>query len=215
MGSIKKDTNKQLIMNNILLIIWIVIGFTSCNSQTTKQTIQTSEYECNVIGWKFNYPSDWKVLSDDDIAVIEGRGKSAMESTINEEIEVNNENLLWLKKDQFNSFTSTIQPYDSLVDGPYLENQASLNQLIIETYKNQGIQFDYRIGKELIDGIEFTTLESTIYTPDRKKVIMNQIIYDRLINGKTSLTLSINFNNDKDKQSLLGIIKTSKIAQRQ
>jgi hypothetical protein len=202
-------------MNKILLIIWIVIGFTSCNSQTTKQTIQTSEYECNVIGWKFNYPSDWKVLSDDDIAVIEGRGKSAMESTINEEIEVNNENLLWLKKDQFNSFTSTIQPYDSLVDGPYLENQASLNQLIIETYKNQGIQFDYRIGKELIDGIEFTTLESTIYTPDRKKVIMNQIIYDRLINGKTSLTLSINFNNDKDKQSLLGIIKTSKIAQRQ
>ena len=159
LGSIKQDANKQLIMKNILLIIWIVIGLTSCNSQTTKQSKQTTEYECNVIGWKFSYPSDWKVLSDDDIAVIEGRGKSAMESTINEEIEVNNKNLLWLKKDQFNSFTSTIQPYDSLVDGPYLENQASLNHLIIETYKNQGIQFDYKICKELIDGLEFTTLE--------------------------------------------------------
>ena len=40
-------------------------------------------------------------------------------------------------------------------------------------------------------------------------------MYDRLINGKTSLTLSINYNNDKDRQSLSEIIKSSRITQRQ
>jgi hypothetical protein len=202
-------------MKKLFLIAWIALGFISCKSQPTKLNDKTIKYTCNEIGWTFNYPSDWKVLSDDEIALIEGRGRTAMESTINEEIPIINNNLLWLKKDHFNSFTSTIQPYDTIADGPYTENQELLSQILIETYKNQGIQFDYNIGKELIDGLEFATLETIIYTPDRKKVIMNQIMYDRLINGKTSLTLSINYNNDNDKRSLMGIIKTSELAQRQ
>jgi hypothetical protein len=202
-------------MKKLLLIAWISVGLISCNSQQTKQTVKTNEYTCNEIGWTIHYPNDWKVLSKDEIAIIEGRGRTAMESTINEEIPLNNNNLLWLKKDQFNSFTSTIQPYDTIEDGSYSENQELLTQLMVDTYTNQGLQFDYKSGKELVDGLEFTTFESVIYTPDRKKIILNQIMYDRLINGKTSLTFSINYNNDKDKQALMEIIKTSKLTQRQ
>ena len=205
----------EVIMKKKLIFVWILTGFISCNSQTSTQKEVKREYKCNEIGWTFYYPIDWKVLSDDEIAVIEGRGKTAMEGVINEKIEGKNKNPLWLKKDQFNSFTSTLQAYDSIVDGPYSENQASLIQLLIETYKSQGIKFDYNSGKEFIDGLEFTTFESILYSPDRKIVIMRQIMYDRLIDGKTSLTLSINYNNEKDKQSLIGIIKTSKINHRQ
>lgn len=202
-------------MKNFLFILLIIAGVTSCNSQPKQQEAKKTNYICSEIGWTFTYTGDWKTLNKEEIALIEGRGKSAMESTLNEEIPLNNKNLLWLKKDAFNSFTSTIQPYDTIADGPYSENQELLTQIMIETYKNQGIQFDYKVGKTLIDGLEFTTLETVIYTPDRKKVIMNQTMYDRLINGKTSLTLSINYNNDKDRLSLMDIIKTSKISQRQ
>jgi len=214
-GSIGYYSHKYKIMKKLLLIAWISVGLISCNSQQSKQTEKTSEYTCDEIGWTFHYPNDWKVLSKDEIDIIEGRGRTAMESTINEEIPLNNNNLLWLKKDQFNSFTSTIQPYDTIVDGSYSENQKLLTQLMVDTYSNQGVQFDYKSGKESVDGLEFTTFECVIYAPDRKKIILNQIMYDRLINGKTSLTFSINYNNDKDKEALMGIIKTSKLTQRQ
>lgn len=183
--------------------------------QSTNQTEKLLEFSCDEVGWTFNYPNNWKVLSKDEISIMEGRGKKAIENTLNEEIPLNNNNILWLKKNAFNSFTSTIQPYDTIEDGPYSENQALITQIIIDTYKNQGIQLEYKKGIELIDGLEFTTLESTIYAPDSKKVILNQIMYDRLISGKTSLTLSINYNNEKDKQSLMEIIKSSKFEQRQ
>jgi hypothetical protein len=202
-------------MKKMVFFIWITISFLSCNFQTSQKDNATVKFECKEIGWSFEYPSNWKILTDNEIAIIEGRGKTAMEETMNEKIEVNHKNLLYLKKDPFNSFSSTIQPFDSITDGPYPETQTALNQLIIETYKNQGMQFDYKIGKEIIDGLEFQTLESIIYSSDRKKIIMNQIMYDRLINGKMSLTLSINYNNEKDKQSLFGIIRTSKITFRQ
>lgn len=38
-------------------------------------------------------------------------------------------------------------------------------------------------------------------------------MYDRLIDGKTSLTISVNYKN-ANEESLMGIIKTSKLTQR-
>jgi hypothetical protein len=167
------------------------------------------KFECEELGWTFEYPASWKVLSAAEIAEIEGQGKTAVEGIVNEEIEMNNKNILYLKKNPLNSFTSTMQAYDSVTDGPYEENQAMLTQLIIETYQDQGIQFDFKTGKTKIDGLESTTLESTIYSPDRKQVIMQQVMYDRLFGGKTSLTMSINYSNEADKTTLLNIIQSS------
>lgn len=122
--------------------------------------------------------------------------------------------MLWLSKDQFNSFTSNSQSYDSLVDGPYKESQEFVYLALEETYNSQGIQFDASYGSARIDGLEFSTAEYTVYTPDRKKVLLNQVIYDRLINGNISLTLNINYNNDKDKAILLDVINSSKFTKR-
>jgi hypothetical protein len=200
---------------SILVIPILVILLTSCNSGVTSKSSDCIEFECEELGWTFEYPASWKVLSPAEIAEIEGRGKTAVEGTVNEEITMNNKNILYLKKNPLNSFTSTMQAYDSLTDGPYEENQAMLTQLIIETYQKQGIQFDFKTGKTKIDGLEFSTLESTIYSPDRKKVIMQQIMYDRLFDRKYSLTMSVNYSNEADRKTLIALLQSSHFSVRE
>jgi hypothetical protein len=181
----------------------------SCNSQP-KQDSKYKHFECAEAGWSFEYPSDWSEYSKEEIAKVETRGREAMEMTADTEIEMNTKNILWLKKDPFNSFTSTLQPSDSISRKQHSEDEELLNQTIIDTYKSQGIEFDYKTGKQNIDDLEFHVFEATIYTPDRKTVLLNQIVFDRLIGDKTALTLSLNYNNEKDKQALLHIIGSSK-----
>lgn len=195
-------------MRNLMFLL-MIMGFISCNL-ISKPPV---DYECKEIGWTFSYPGGWEVLSDEDVAILEGRGKEAIENTLDAEVEMNSKNLIWLKKDVFNTFTSTIQPQDSLTAEAYAENQDLMIELIVATYEDKGMEFDYKVGKELIDGLEFATFEVDIYAPGTREVILNQIMFDRLINGNTSLTLSINTNNEKDKESLLEMIKASKIAQ--
>ncbi|NBW35625.1 MAG: hypothetical protein EBR30_11540 [Cytophagia bacterium] len=185
----------------------------ACNSQHAGQ-VEYKLYKDEGTGWVTKFQNSFQVMSAEEIAKLEGRGQVAMEETLDEKLVLTHKNLLWLKKDQFNSFTSNSQPFDAVTDGSYAENQALLFETIEETFKNQGLEFNVKYGKVLIDNLEFSTMETTLYTPDRKKVIMNQIMYDRLINGTLSLTLNINYNNEVDKAVLLDIINSSKFSKR-
>ena len=200
-------------MNSPKLLILIILPIFSCHSQKTDK-IEYAVYEDKEIGWTTQYSNSWKVMTAAEIEKLEGRGQTAMASTLDENLILIRKNLLWLEKDQFNSFTSNSQPFDTITDGNYKDNQEFLNQTLVNTYKSQGTQFDVKFGKVKIDGLEFSTMETTLFTPDRKKILMNQIMYDRLINGTATLTLDINYNNDKDREILLHMINSSKLLKR-
>lgn len=194
------------------IIIYTAILFvitTSCNGQSKKTEFKA--FKDDQMGWSINYPDYLKILSDSEIAVYEGRAEEPLEETIGEEIEYNHKNLIWLLKDRFNSFSSNSQPYDSSVDGPYEENQKILNEAILETYRSQGIEFDSDFGFYIIDGLEFSTMTTKLYTPDRSKVILTQIVFERLFSNSRTLTLNINFNNPMDKEILMKVINSSKL----
>jgi hypothetical protein len=197
----------------MILFTLIVLTLHGCNTQNRKLE-EYKVYEDPETGWITRYPASYHTMTDEEMTKLEQKGLSAMEETLDQEIDTSHKNLLWLSKDQFNSFTSNSQSYDSLVDGPYKESQEFVYLALEETYNSQGIQFDASYGSARIDGLEFSTAEYTVYTPDRKKVLLNQVIYDRLINGNISLTLNINYNNDKDKAILLDVINSSKFTKR-
>ena len=75
--------------------------------------------------------------------------------------------------------------------------------------RSQGITIDHKRGTALIGGLVFETMQITLYTPDKKKVIARQIVYDRLINER-SLTISIMFNNDADKATIMRVLRNSR-----
>lgn len=173
-----------------------------------------STYKDSVSGWSTQYLSSTHRMTPDEIATIEGRGQEAIETSMDQEIDVlRHRNLIWLRKDLFNSMTSNVQPFDAAVDGDYEEIQKGILEIIKQTYTDQGIQFDIKTEKVEIDGLEFNAAYITLYTPDRSKTLMNQIIYDRLIEGDKILTININYNN-LGKEEMISIIKASKFSKR-
>lgn len=200
-------------MTRLKLLLLFILPVCACSSQKADNEL-LKDFVDDEIGWTSKFPESFEIMAPEEIDRVEGRGQTAMEETVEEELVLTHKNLLWLRKDAFNSFTSNSQPFDPATDGSYEENQEALGQIIEETYRSQGIQFETKYGSTEIDGLEFSTMETVLYTPDRKKVLMNQIMYDRLINGTASLTLNINYNNDEDRDALLGIIKSSKLSKR-
>lgn len=171
-------------------------------------------YHDSISGWSVQYPSAIPMLTEAEIAALEGRGQEAIESSMDQKFEgFTHRNLLWIRKDIFNSITSNIQPYDASTDGDYKEMQDMILEVIKQTYSDQGIEFDSRVDKTTIDGLDFNTTYFTLFMPDRSKVLMHQVLYDRLIDGKYSLTINVNYN-DVGKEELMQIINSSKFSKR-
>src|SRR5699024_6791927 len=169
----------------------------------------TIHYEAEIIGWSSEYPVDWKVISKNEQLRLEDTGKQAMEKTTGSPINGERTNLLWLRKNALNAFTSTIAPYDSAIDGSYSDLQEAINKITVQTYRDQGLSLSHTRGELLIDGILFKKQKLTILTPDESDTLMQQVVFDQLINDSTSLTISLMYNNQKDKETLYSIIQSS------
>jgi hypothetical protein len=199
--------NTMIMKNTFIYLLFIGILSACVIQPNDKKNI--SIYENKSLGWSVEYPNNWKVLNNDEIIQSEGNSKKALD-TLND-TQMHNKNLIWVQKDGFNSFSSTVQSFDSLIDGSYDKTQEALFQAMLDTYYKQGLNFQYKVGKDKIDDLEFKTYFIKFLSPDRKNIILYQVIFDRLIDGKNALTLSINFNNENDRQALIDIVKSSKL----
>jgi hypothetical protein len=197
-------------MKTLIIPFMLLCILNACVIHPTDKKNDFISYQNKDAGWSIVYPNGWKVLNDDDILKMEGNAKKALESTLKDSVQMRHKNLIWLQKDGFNSFSSTLQVYDSLIDGPYTATQQALFENMLETYSKQGLQFQYKTSNELIDNLSFKAYFIKFLSADKKNVILYQIIFDRLIAGKNSITLSINFNNDTDKRTLINIVNSSK-----
>lgn len=189
----------------------IILLFASIVGQSQDVTLKTFEFK--PVGWTIKYPADWPEVSKEEIAQIEGRGLKAMEATVESEIEMSHTNLLWIKKNIFNSFTSNAQPFNEQKDGPHSENYKLIQDAILQAFTSQGIKHSVKYETFKIDGLDFNMMEVTIYHPKSPDVaLLNQIILNRFIGKKSSLTLNINYNNAEDKAALIKMLESSKFS---
>ena len=105
-----------------------------------------------------------------------------------------------------NAFLSNIEFFDS-TQAAFEQNEAYVYQLLIDTYKNQNVPIEPHTGKQIIDGLEFSTIEIKIYK--NNKLIMTQKMYNRLINNYI-FSMTIVYGNEKDKAILEKIVTDSK-----
>ena len=200
---------KHLPIFALILIVIVICPSTQAQEELFEGRIVENVYKNEKLGWETVIPAGWVVRSKSEIARIEGMGKEAMEKALKQKVVPDHTPLLYLQKDQFNRFTSAAQKFDLKRDGRYKDQQEFVFKSIIGAYRTQGITFDRKRGKELIGGLEFESMQVTLYTPDRKKVIAHQIVYDRLINER-SLMVSVMFNNDADRTSMVDSLKKSR-----
>jgi hypothetical protein len=179
------------------------------NKHVDEGNVKENIYKSTEIGWSIKIPEGWTVVAKDIIEANDLKGKTAIEKTAGAEVDISRlKHLISFKKNQFNLFASTSEPYKEEYPGEYIENGKNLNKLIFDTYRDQGIKADSLSGIAIIDGLEFKTFETKIYGKDGT-LILNQIMYSRLING-FDFGININYNNVTDRDEMLKALNESK-----
>ncbi len=175
----------------------------------TEGEIRAGVYTHPGFGWSMKVPDGWRVKTKDEMSSTRQRGLDAMQKNVDGPIDLTTTvELLYLQRDQFNQFTSTADAFDPSKDGSYADNHQDLVQVILKTYADAGVKVRHELRTETIAGIQFNVMDATILTPDGQKLILHQRLYDALL-GSRSLTVSLNWNNDKTRDALLHAWTTS------
>ncbi|MBS1636901.1 MAG: hypothetical protein JST26_13370 [Bacteroidetes bacterium] len=192
-----------------IFLIFASCGHVDPNSQIDEGKITGTTYESKEIGWSMELPAGWKIVSKDKIEANDETGKKAIEKSSGLEIDTKTlKHLISFQKDAFNIFASTAEPFKEEYPGQYEQNNAALNEIMYNTFADQGIKVDTASSKETIQGLDFNVYRTTVYAPDGK-VIMNQILYSRLINGY-DFGVNMNYNNEQDKATMMNAFLKSK-----
>lgn len=167
-------------------------------------------YSSDEIGWTMEIPSGWNIIDLEQTKKTNQVGLKALEETLNSDVDISQlKQLLALKKNSFNIFQSSSEPFNLEYEGEYEENNGTLKKIMYETYQNQGIKADTSSTTiENIDGYNFLTYSFTLYGR-KNEIILTQILYSRLING-FDFGAFINYNNENDKNELLKAFRSSK-----
>ncbi len=201
-------------MKTKLTILLFSTVLFSCKTDPNKQIdegkITENIYHSEEIGWTMEIPKGWHVTHKSDLDKRTKKGLDAIGETAGIEIDASGlKQLLNFQKNQFNIFQSTSEPFEEEYEGEWEENNIGLKELIYRTYLEKGIRADSTETRTIkIDGLEFKSSEFTIYSP-KGEVVLNQILYSRLING-LDFGVNINYNNESDKKEMLEAWSNSK-----
>ena len=175
----------------------------------------TNRYSADEIGWTTSIPSGWEVQTRENTKKNTERGLKAIEKEMNAEVDASKLiQLLNLKKGKFNSFLSTIEPYDTTDGISYEEHNRRLYEVMKQTYAGQGTDARYSEDTALLDGLSFYVFNVKIYNKDKSTVILNQTMYSRLINGY-DFGMTISYNGDEARKELEDIVFSSKFSKRE
>lgn len=200
----------------MLLFIFILPAFIymSCvqpdaNKQIDEGKIEGNMYHSKEIGWSIEIPEGSEITMKDRILANERETRAVIKRASGVTMDVSKViHLISFRKDADNVFESTAEPFKDERPGAYEQHNRFVYKLLYDAYLKLGISVDTSSGMETIDGLHFYTFNITAYAPGRK-VILNQVLYNRLINGY-DFAVSINYNNPFDKEILLRTLQHSK-----
>jgi len=202
------------IKNTFILLALILCAF-SCkeldpNNQIDEGNIANSIYKSREIGWQMEIPKGWDIVSMEETDAFQKKGEDLLQPMVDGVIDGSQtRNLLSFKKNIFNMFQSTSEPFEIEYEGEWEETNIALKELIEDTFAQQGIKVKPSvITNEIIDGLEFKRYTFTIYDQN-DKVILNQIMYSRWIDG-FDFGVNINYNNEDSKNEMLTAFRNSK-----
>lgn len=197
---------KILIYSCLAFSVSFILG---CNSPSTKEEKPTQEsYTSKEIGWTVEIPTGYKLTSQTKMDADDQKGKEAIGKVYQGELKLDSlKHLISFMKNQFNSFDSTIEPYEEIEPGEYAENNVLIRKLVFDTYHKQGIKIDTSSARLDLKGQIFNAFYIKIYGPNGE-VALNQIMYSKMIKGY-DFGVNINYNNEADKKVLVNAFMSS------
>ena len=202
-------------MAKILSLFAVILLVTACgqldpNDQIDEGEIVENVYRSEEIGWTMEIPNGWKLLTREQVDGYENKGKEMLLDAFSEDFDFDGlKNLLHFQKNQFNVFQSTSEPFLEEYEGEWSENNRALKDVLLETYRSQGIQVESsEIEIEEIDGVKFEVYNIVLKAPNGK-VVVTQTMYSSLINGY-DFGANMTYNSDGARDVMLGVWKKSK-----
>jgi hypothetical protein len=181
---------------NYLLLIFVLI-VQGCNSQTTPK----KEIYNKAFNWRITIPENFESVKPEDWEKMQNKGMDALEDTYGERIVNQSKSIFVFKSDQLNYFESNYQPFDTAIDGDYLESCKGVNDILITTFKDQmpDVIIEKSNSIEKIDNLDFIVFKIKIEYPN--KMVLHSLMYSRLF-GKKDLSVNIMYV-DPSKGALL------------
>lgn len=178
-----------------------------------QEKLDKNKYFNEEIGWTITIPEGWKVRDKQKQKSVHKKGQKAIEDATGEKMDISSlKHLLYFEKDKFNIFVSSSEECDFTYQ-EWLENEKLLKETINNTYKNLGIDFVITKSRETkIDGLKFNAFSVTLFGPN-KKIIMTQVIFNRLIENYC-FSMTINYNSEVNKKDLLKALMSSKFSKK-
>src|SRR6266496_702343 len=150
-----KYLGKNSVMKYFILPAFILLLITGCKSKQTlkekQQELETGKlnekniYNAAEVGWTVQLPENWDVQTKRENEKINEKGKKLIEESSGTKIDDSGLiELVTLKKDPFNSFLSTIEPFNEEKDGSYAEHNVMVNDMMKKAYESKKIYSEYK-----------------------------------------------------------------------
>jgi len=204
----RTEDHTMKIFHIFVLIIGLCLLCISCEKPEPTERVDEGSITDNVytskeIGWTIEIPKSWTLIPTRTIDSHQSVGQDAIEESTGLDVDTSAlKNLVGFQKDRFNLFQSTSEPFEEEYKGEWEEHNAILRDVILQTYRDQGVKIEAsEIETENIGGLEFHKFSVQIISPGGD-LILNQIIFSRLING-FDFGVNINYNNEELGREML------------
>ena len=190
-------------LKKILTAITIALSI-NAPAQDTAQLLTFKE-----VGWTIKLPPSFKVLSAEEDKATNERGKKAIESTINLEIDNSKtKTLISAAKNQFSYFNATITPFNPAKDGNWQEVNQGLKDILYTTFKEKMTdgKVDTATTKTTISGVIFDKFEVVVSVGD--KFIFHSYLLSKLYKG-FDFGISYLFTDNETKEEIETMLKNS------
>jgi len=178
------------------------------NKQVDEGAVKGETYVSQDMGWTIVIPKGWTVVSRDQMEASEQKEAEAVKKSSHTDVDVTGvKHLIGFEKDVFNSLSSLSEPFPDASPGAFEDNCATVNKMIYDAYTSQGIRTDTSSSVEMMHGHKFHVFYSTMYNK-LGIIVLQQVLYLKLIN-KRLFSVTINYNNDKDKKVMMDAFMNS------
>jgi hypothetical protein len=207
------------------ILLGVGLGLSACDKEQSltekQQAVENGNlddaltYTVAEVGWSTQLPAGWDVMTPETAQKLQTQGQKAVEKAAEAQVDVSAlKQLLNLRKDPFNILLSTMEPYDEAADGPWLEANKEVLDLMARSYAEAGVKLGQtKLGVETLDGLEFQTWQAEMLDPSGQSVLIVQKMYSRLIHGY-DFAITVTTNNEPDREAMTKLLRSSKFSLR-
>lgn len=174
------------------------------SKEVDEGTFNGNKYTSQALGWTMEFPDNWIVTTKSSLESLDERSKAAAGDSVSDMSGI--KRTLAFQKNYDNNFQSSWEEFSG-DEAKYRRIISATHEMIYNNYLDQRTSLDSVAGKLEVSGVTFDTYQISLFDKYNKN-FANQLLLTAIVKNKF-MTVTIAYNNDADKQKILGLFKKS------